>query len=202
MRRMTNMQVLMGINSWANRCGYFYNACIEKDITINNGYNCRHPECEYTDKGIGCCYTWSCPLGYEADRVDCKNVGLDHEESAYIIVDISEEDYCANSMWIRQIRPKREIKSKIKIELFVNSNEEFEEFKEDIYNGLDSTLAIISNDEKKYELYAEDCTLFKCTIEKNENGEFETTDIKNVFDFLDDVEELEGFTAKLIKLFL
>lgn len=36
-------KTIEGINEFANRCGYFYNACIEKDITANNGYNCKHP---------------------------------------------------------------------------------------------------------------------------------------------------------------
>jgi len=91
------MRRLIQINSLANRCGFFHNAYLTDDITINNGYNCRHPEQEeqYTKEGktIGCCYAFSCPLGYEADKEDWESFGLDpddFEEGEYIVVDIDE----------------------------------------------------------------------------------------------------------------
>ncbi len=71
------------INRFANRCGYFYNACIEKNISINNGYNCNHPdqeECEEEEgQKIGKCYCWSCPLGYEADEDDFSSPDIDNQ---------------------------------------------------------------------------------------------------------------------------
>jgi len=198
------MQVLMEINKWANRCGYFFNACLDPDtnITVNNGYNCRHPECGHTARGIGCCYTWSCPFGYEADEEDCINFGLTHEEATFIIVDIPEEDYNENSMWLRKIRPQRDNKPKIKIKIFVDSNEKFQKFKKDIFKDLDDTLAIISNDKIQYELYAENGNLNIYKSEKNENGEFETIYKYHALEFMEDIEELEGFAQKLIKLIL
>ena len=91
---------------------------------------------------------------------------------------------------------------KIKIEIFVDSNEEFQKFKEDIFKGLDNTLAVISNDKTHYELYAEDGNLNIYKSEKNNDGDFETVYKYHALEFINDVEELEGFTAKLIKLFL
>lgn len=81
-------------NSLANRCGYFHNAYLTDGITANNGYNCRHPKQEEqcTEKGkiIGCCYAFSCPLGYEADKEDWERFGLDpdeYEAGEYVVVD-------------------------------------------------------------------------------------------------------------------
>lgn len=89
------------INTFANRCGYFYNAYLEKDASINNGYNCRHPEQTETDTAdngeeIGKCYCWSCPLGYEPDEEDFENPEIDkngfteYEEGEFIVVDEDE----------------------------------------------------------------------------------------------------------------
>ena len=86
----------MKINKFANQCGYFYNAHIEKGITVNNGYNCRHPEQEETEtvdgQEIGRCHCFSCPLGYEADEEDFQNPEIDNngyeadEEEQFIVV--------------------------------------------------------------------------------------------------------------------
>jgi hypothetical protein len=88
---------IMRINSFANQCGYFYNAYIEKEITINNGYNCSHPEQEEIEtvngQKIGSCHCFSCPLGYEADEEDFKNQEIDNngyeenEEGEFIVVE-------------------------------------------------------------------------------------------------------------------
>ena len=196
------MQVLMGINAWANRCGYFFNACIEKDISMNNGYNCRHPECGHIELGVGGCHAGACPFGHEADEEDCINFGLEYEEAAFIIVDIPEEDYCEDFMWVRKNIPKMESTPKITISIFVNSNDEFQKFKDNIYNGLDDTLAIIYNDEIKYELYAEDGNFNIYKSEKNENGEFETVYKYHAYEFIDNTEDLEELARKLIKLLL
>lgn len=91
------MLKIMPINDFANRCGYFYNAYIEKNITCNNGYNCRHPEqggtWDFDGETIGCCYAWSCPLAYEADEEDFADDDIDNdgyetwEEGEFVVVD-------------------------------------------------------------------------------------------------------------------
>jgi len=98
------MKVLMPINAWANRCGYFFNAHLDPETqsSANNGYNCRHSECERIEDGVGCCHAWSCPLGYEADEEDCEAFGVEHEESEFIIVDILPEKFNENCMWRRE----------------------------------------------------------------------------------------------------
>jgi hypothetical protein len=55
---------LLPINTLANKCGYFYNAYLEKDIDLNNGYNCKHPQ---NMEAPDCCYTFACPIAYMAD---------------------------------------------------------------------------------------------------------------------------------------
>lgn len=85
------------INDFANRCGYFYNAYIEKNISCNNGYNCNHPEQDNNEiidgQAIGNCYCWSCPLGYEADKEDFQNPEIDkngwedYEDNEFIVVE-------------------------------------------------------------------------------------------------------------------
>ena len=95
-----------------------------------------------------------------------------------------------------------ENKSKIRINIFVDSNEEFQKFKENISGGLDGTLAIISNDKAQYELYAEEDTLYIYKSEKNEAGEFETMYRYNASEWINDTEDLEELARKLIKLFM
>lgn len=84
------IEVMMPINTWANRCGYFYNAHFDKAAlsTPNNGYNCRHPECaEVDENGVGCCFAWGCPLCYEADEEDCEAFGVEsHPHISFVVV--------------------------------------------------------------------------------------------------------------------
>lgn len=80
---------IMTINALANTCGYFFNAELDPDcgFSPNNGYNCRHPENEAKENGIGCCYQWSCPLNVvPADEEDCEKYGLDYEEAEFVLV--------------------------------------------------------------------------------------------------------------------
>lgn len=105
------IKVLMEINTWANRCGYFFNAYLTpadpsdktfypgRDPSPNNGYNCRHPECETVEGGIGCCCAFSCPLAYEADEEDCAWFGVEYEEGEFVVVEIPEEKFNENRMW-------------------------------------------------------------------------------------------------------
>lgn len=81
---------LMTINNLANMCGYFYNANFDPEApcTPNNGYNCRHPEQEEEQQGVGCCFQWSCPLQniIPADEEDCEKYGVEHEENEFVLV--------------------------------------------------------------------------------------------------------------------
>lgn len=96
------LRKIEAINRFANRCGYFYNACLEKNISTNNGYNCNHPDQQETDiidgQKIGKCYCWSCPLGYEPDEEDFINPEIDqngydtYEEGNFIVVDECKEE--------------------------------------------------------------------------------------------------------------
>lgn len=80
--------LVMELNDFANHCGYFFNAYMQDNITANNGYNCSHPdqdeivEDEESGKAAGCCYCWSCPLGYPPDGKDLVNYGILSEEDA------------------------------------------------------------------------------------------------------------------------
>lgn len=92
-------KIIEGINEFANRCGFFYNAYIKKNININNGYNCNHPDqTEYEEvdgEKIGRCHCFSCPLGYEAGEEDFENPeidnqGYDYEEMEFVVVEKDE----------------------------------------------------------------------------------------------------------------
>lgn len=56
--------MVLHINKLARKCGYFFNAELEQNITCNNGYNCKHPLQEKYN-GIGYCYAFSCPLAVQ-----------------------------------------------------------------------------------------------------------------------------------------
>ena len=79
------MRKIWELNDFANQCGYFYNAYLEKGISMNNGYNCRHTECEDTEKDevtgeeIGRSFSFSCPLACEADQEDFNNTEIDND---------------------------------------------------------------------------------------------------------------------------
>lgn len=107
------MQVLMTLNDFANRCGYFYNAHFDEDAPCcpNNGYNCRHPKQGEQVDGVGCCFAWSCPLSEEgvmneADKEDCEKYGFEYEESEFVVVEISEEMHNPYTM-LKQIEIQR-----------------------------------------------------------------------------------------------
>lgn len=104
------MPKIYSINEFANRCDYFFNAYLTpkdpndktfypgRDPSPNNGYNCRHPKCGEVQEGVGCCFPWACPLGYEADEEDFANPKIDHngwtdyEEGEFIIPNGEEDD--------------------------------------------------------------------------------------------------------------
>lgn len=81
---------IMPINTFANMCGYFYNACLnpENQRSANNGYNCRHTEQEERVDGVGECFQWSCPLACPADEEDCETYGIDYEENEFVLTNM------------------------------------------------------------------------------------------------------------------
>lgn len=87
------MTKMYAINELANKCGYFYNAYLENGSSYNNGYNCKHPKQTEVQDGNGGCFSWSCPLGYEADEDDFKNLQIDkngwteYEEKEFVVVE-------------------------------------------------------------------------------------------------------------------
>jgi len=92
---MTEKQIktkhkIFSIDSLVRQCGYFY--CGE----VNNGYNCTHPKQEEKQNGEGCCYAWSCPLGYEADEEDFGNSEIDNDgyteciEGEFVVCEVDE----------------------------------------------------------------------------------------------------------------
>lgn len=78
-------------DDFVSACQYF-----NGNTDVNNGYGCNHPEQQETEKGIGKCFCFSCPLGYPADEesldekdIDwdgCKPDADDMEEDSYIIL--------------------------------------------------------------------------------------------------------------------
>lgn len=104
------VEVAMRLNTWANRCGYFYNAELDPDAPCapNNGYNCRHPNCGEEEDGVGCCYAWACPLAYPADGLVCKQFGVGCEECGngtceceddMMVCEIPADKFDARFMW-------------------------------------------------------------------------------------------------------
>jgi hypothetical protein len=92
---------IVEINDFANICGYFYNANLTDSISVNNGYNCKHPGQDEVEtingKGVGKCYCWSCPLGFEPDEEDfmdekTDNQGYEYEEGRFIVIEAKGED--------------------------------------------------------------------------------------------------------------
>jgi hypothetical protein len=75
---MSNVDELITINDLARKCGYF-----NGETVVNNGYGCDNPSQEETDfddeanKDQGKCYSWGCPLAYEADYEDIKRLDPD-----------------------------------------------------------------------------------------------------------------------------
>ena len=43
---------------------------------VNSGFNCRYPEQEEIEDGIGCCYAWSCPLCNSVKTVEQRTVSV------------------------------------------------------------------------------------------------------------------------------
>ena len=94
--------VLMSLNQFANRCGYFYNCNLteagKEQPDVNNGYNCSHPDCGDEEHGIGCCRADTCPLAYPADGMICQHSTVMCEQCG------KEGCTCDNDMMVVEIK--------------------------------------------------------------------------------------------------
>lgn len=89
-------------------CGHF-----DGGADVNNGYGCTHPDQEVVDddsdgKEQGCCFAFSCPLGYEImndpdgdpeETKEAQELGVPEGEPGWIVLTgkeamfLSQEDY-------------------------------------------------------------------------------------------------------------
>ena len=60
---MTFKRKAVPFDTFVGGCNYF-----DSNSDVNNGYGCTHPEQEEKQKGKGCCFCFSCPLGTPADE--------------------------------------------------------------------------------------------------------------------------------------
>ena len=77
-------------DNFVRHCEYF-----NGETDVNNGYGCNHPNQEEKCANEGCCYCFSCPIGYPAEEeslteddiewVDGKPEADDIDEDGYII---------------------------------------------------------------------------------------------------------------------
>lgn len=108
------MTVIMPLNTFANRCGYFFNHAYDhpSDPDVNNGYNCSHPEQDETGdcngKEIGCCFASSCPLAYPANGLECGHFGIECDslgkeqcdcENEYMVCEIPDDKFDEHYMY-------------------------------------------------------------------------------------------------------
>lgn len=106
------IKVVMPLNTFANMCGHFFNCNLtegfEDKPNVNNGYNCSHPDCEDVQDGVGCCFSWSCPLTYSADGLVCQRCGIECEncgkeecscDDDFMVCEIPESEYDKRYMW-------------------------------------------------------------------------------------------------------
>lgn len=74
------MRKIITFDDFVAQCEHFY--CHE-EINVNNSYNCKHSKQEYLEEGIGCCYSWTCPFGYEAEKEDFEDELIDNNGFEY-----------------------------------------------------------------------------------------------------------------------
>lgn len=95
------MKVIMTLNRFANRCGYFFNCNLtqgfEDKPNVNNGYNCNHPDCGDEEDGIGCCRADTCPLAFPADGLVCQSCGVQCSECG------NEDCDCDDDMVVAEV---------------------------------------------------------------------------------------------------
>ena len=90
-------RIIKHIDEMVKECGHFH--CADVELNVNNGYNCSHLNQEEFEEvngvKIGKCYCWSCPMAYEADEEDFKNVDInkngwsveDYEEMTFMVAE-------------------------------------------------------------------------------------------------------------------
>lgn len=99
--RWETPMMIFELNTFANHCGYFYNAdkACDFESSVNNGYNCKHPEQgegeEMSDGNfVGARTSW-CPLGYTPDANDLAVWGIISREEAETYYDSQSDDYAS-----------------------------------------------------------------------------------------------------------
>ncbi len=84
------MDKIIDFDNFVKQCDYFYT---DNKKHVNNGYNCNHPQQKYKEEGIGCCYSWTCPFGHEAEKEDFENEKIDNngwkkdEDGLFVVYD-------------------------------------------------------------------------------------------------------------------
>ena len=69
---MTFKRKAVPFDTFVGGCNYF-----DGNSDVNNGYGCTHPEQEEKQKGKGCCFCFSCPLGTPADEESFEEPDID-----------------------------------------------------------------------------------------------------------------------------
>lgn len=99
--------IVTKLNIFCQHCEHFFDADNEySDLehSVNNGYNCNHPDQEETetvsredggdDVKIGCCHATSCPLGYCPTNANLVDWGfLDEDDVEDGCMGFSNKDY-------------------------------------------------------------------------------------------------------------
>lgn len=73
-------------DTFVGGCNYF-----DGNSDVNNGYGCTHPEQEEKQKGKGCCFCFSCPLGTPADEESFEEPDINWNGTEK--EDVGEDDY-------------------------------------------------------------------------------------------------------------
>lgn len=73
-------------DQFAYECKYF-----DGESDANNGYGCDHPEQEEKEDDLGCCFCFSCPRGFPADKEDFENKDIDWGDTT--VGDVTGGDY-------------------------------------------------------------------------------------------------------------
>ena len=83
---MTFKRKAVPFDTFVGGCDYF-----DSNSDVNNGYGCTHPEQEEKQKGKGCCFCFSCPLGTPADEESFEEPDIDWNGTEK--EDVGEDDY-------------------------------------------------------------------------------------------------------------
>ena len=83
---MTFKRKAVPFDTFVGGCNYF-----DGNSDVNNGYGCTHPEQEEKQKGKGCCFCFSCPLGTPADEESFEEPDINWNGTEK--EDVGEDDY-------------------------------------------------------------------------------------------------------------